>query len=50
MTTALGVSFFGDVLTPKLVLGAVATLGGVALVAVAERWRLAQPQVETGAP
>ncbi len=50
VTTALGVSFFGDVLTPKLVLGAVATLGGVALVAVAERWRLAQPQVETGAP
>jgi O-acetylserine/cysteine efflux transporter len=39
VTAVLGVSFFGDVLGPRLILGAAATLGGVAIVALAERRR-----------
>ncbi len=50
VTTALGVTFFGDVLSVRLLAGAAATLGGVALVAVAERRRILQAQVEAGAP
>jgi O-acetylserine/cysteine efflux transporter len=39
VTAALGVTFFGDVLGPRLLIGAAATLGGVAIVALAERRR-----------
>lgn len=41
VSTSLGVLLFGDVLTPRLIAGAAATLGGVALVALAERRRIA---------
>lgn len=34
----IGVSFMGDVLSPQIVIGAVATIAGVGLVALAERW------------
>ncbi len=37
VTAVLGVAFFGDVITGRLLLGAAATLGGVAVVALAER-------------
>ena len=37
VSSALGVAFFGDVITVRLVAGAAATLGGVAVVALAER-------------
>ena len=37
VSSALGVTFFGDVITWRLVAGAAATLGGVAVVALAER-------------
>jgi O-acetylserine/cysteine efflux transporter len=33
----IGVGFLGDVLTPQIVIGAAATIGGVAVVALAER-------------
>lgn len=39
LTAVLGVSFFGDSLGPRLIVGALATLGGVAIVALAERRR-----------
>ncbi len=41
VSSALGVSFFGDVLTPRLIIGGLATLVGVALVALVERRRTA---------
>lgn len=41
VTAVLGVSFFGDLIGPRLIVGAVATLGGVAAVALAERRRAA---------
>ena len=37
VSIALGVAFLGDVLTPQIILGALATIGGVAVVAIAER-------------
>ena len=37
VTALLGVALFGDVLTPRLVLGGLVTLAGVAVVAVTER-------------
>ena len=33
----IGVTLMGDVLTPQLVIGAVASIGGVGIVALAER-------------
>ncbi|MGZ8363824.1 MAG: DMT family transporter [Caulobacteraceae bacterium] len=39
VTTALGVSFFGDVMTPQLVIGGLAAMAGVGLVAISERRR-----------
>ena len=45
VSSALGVSFFGDQITWRLVVGAVATLGGVAVVALAERRGVAPAQV-----
>ena len=51
VSSALGVSFFGDVLTERLIAGAVATLAGVAVVALAERGRTAsETAVEAGPP
>ncbi len=44
VSSALGVSFFGDVITWRLVVGALATLGGVAVVALAERRGVAPAQ------
>ena len=37
VSSAFGVAFFGDVITFRLLVGAAATLGGVAAVALAER-------------
>ncbi|HEY5409741.1 MAG TPA: DMT family transporter [Caulobacteraceae bacterium] len=37
VSAVLGVAFFGDVITGRLLAGAAATLGGVAVVALAER-------------
>ena len=45
VSSALGVSFFGDMITWRLVVGALATLGGVAVVALAERRAVAPAQV-----
>jgi O-acetylserine/cysteine efflux transporter len=45
VSSALGVSFFGDVITWRLVAGAAAALGGVAVVALAERRAVAPAQV-----
>ena len=50
VTSLLGVSFFGDVLSGRLFIGAAGTLAGVALVALAERGRPTSATVETGAP
>ena len=44
VSSALGVAFFGDVITVRLLVGAVATLGGVAVVALAERRGVAPAQ------
>ena len=44
VSSALGVTFFGDVITFRLVVGAAATLGGVAIVALAERRGVAPAQ------
>jgi O-acetylserine/cysteine efflux transporter len=44
VTTALGVSLFHDVLNWRIVLGAAATLAGVAIVAMAERRRRRETQ------
>ena len=44
VSSALGVTFFGDVITWRLVVGAAATLGGVAVVALAERRGVAPDQ------
>lgn len=44
VSAALGISFFGDVITWRLVAGAAATLGGVAVVALAERRGVAPAQ------
>ena len=41
VTSILGVLVFHDVITPRLMIGAAATLGGVAVVALAERRRIA---------
>ncbi len=41
VTSVLGVLAFHDVITPRLAVGAAATLGGVAVVALAERRRTA---------
>ena len=38
VSCGIGVAFMGDVLTPQIVLGGLATILGVGLVAVAERW------------
>lgn len=38
VSCAIGVGFMGDVLTPQIVLGGLATIVGVGVVAVAERW------------
>jgi O-acetylserine/cysteine efflux transporter len=47
VTALVGVTLLGDVLTPHLVLGALVTLGGVAVVAVAERRsRIVRPGLE----
>jgi O-acetylserine/cysteine efflux transporter len=45
VSSALGVGFFGDHITWRLVIGAAATLGGVAIVALAERRGVAPAQV-----
>ena len=45
VSSALGVSFFGDVITWRLLAGAAATLGGVAVVALAERRAVAPARV-----
>ena len=45
VSSALGVAFFGDVITVRLLAGAAATLGGVAVVALAERRGAAPAQV-----
>ena len=45
VSSALGVAFFGDVITLRLVAGAAATLGGVAVVALAERRGVAPAKV-----
>lgn len=37
VSIAIGAGFLGDVLTPQILLGAAVTIGGVAVVAVAER-------------
>ena len=37
VSIAMGVTFLGDVLTPQILIGAAVTIGGVAVVAVAER-------------
>jgi O-acetylserine/cysteine efflux transporter len=39
VTALMGVSFFHDTLTPRLIIGAAAALAGVAIVALAERRR-----------
>ena len=44
VSSALGVAFFGDVITFRLIVGAAATLGGVAIVALAERRGVAPVQ------
>ena len=44
VSSALGVAFFGDVITIRLLVGAAATLGGVAIVALAERRGVAPAQ------
>ena len=49
VTAVLGVSFFGDVLSPRLIGGAIATLGGVAIVALAERRRARTEAAPVGA-
>jgi drug/metabolite transporter (DMT)-like permease len=41
VTSILGVLAFHDLITPRLIVGAAATLGGVAVVALAERRRTA---------
>lgn len=38
VSCAIGVTWMGDTLTPQIVLGGLATIIGVGLVAVAERW------------
>jgi O-acetylserine/cysteine efflux transporter len=45
VSSALGVGFFGDRITWRLLVGAAATLGGVAIVALAERRGVAPAQV-----
>ncbi len=51
VSSALGVAFFGDVLTLRLLVGAAGTLAGVAVVALAERRRPGgAAAVESGAP
>ncbi len=45
VSSIFGVTMFGDVITPRLLAGAAATLGGVALVALAERRRSAAVSV-----
>ena len=50
VSSALGVGFFGDVVTLRLVVGSVCALAGVAAVALAERGRIAsEATVEAGA-
>lgn len=44
VSSALGVAIFGDVITPRLLVGAAATMGGVAVVALAERRGVAPVQ------
>ena len=51
VSSALGIGFFGDVLTVRLILGSVCALAGVAIVALAERGRGAsRTAVEAGPP
>ena len=38
VSCAIGVGFMGDVLSPQIVIGGLATIVGVGVVAVAERW------------
>ena len=38
VSCAIGVGLMGDVLTPQIVIGGLATIAGVGLVALAERW------------
>ena len=45
VSSAFGVAFFGDVITLRLLAGAAATLGGVAVVALAERRGVAPAKV-----
>jgi O-acetylserine/cysteine efflux transporter len=50
VSSLFGVTFFGDVLTWRLFVGAAGTLAGVAIVALAERGRPTAEAVEAGAP
>jgi O-acetylserine/cysteine efflux transporter len=50
VTTFLGVTLFKDALTPRLIVGAFATLAGVAIVALAERRRTPAAAMADAAP
>ena len=51
VSSALGVSLFGDVITARLIVGSVCALAGVAVVALAERGRgVSETALDSGSP